>query len=334
MRIYRFLGVLVPWSDGQLYLAIPFASRLRAILRAEHIDVVHVMIPMPLGFVALRAARSLRVPVVMHSHTQPENIFMNSPWFPGRDALNRHFGAYLNWIYRQADVMIYPSPFSRRQFPELAGARNVVISNGVDRQRFHPTPSDAFMRRFNLSKANRNLLYLGRLHQEKNVETLIRALPLILAQHRNTHLFIVGLGHERPTLTALADQCGVTAHVTFCGFVPDEDLAAAYSACDVFVLPSLAELEGMAVLEAMACGKPLLIADSKDSAAAAFVEDNGLLFRARDPEHLAAQAICLLSDPETLRAMAAVSLKKSGSFDIHQSAAAVESLYYSLLPTA
>jgi 1,2-diacylglycerol 3-alpha-glucosyltransferase len=333
IKTHRLPSVLVPWSEGQLYLAIPFVNRLRSILRDEQIDIVHVMIPMPLGLAAVRVAKTMGLPVVMHSHTQPENIFMNSPQFPGRDALQRRFCAYLDWIYRQADVMIFPSDFSRRQFPGLSASKSIVISNGVDRQRFRPTPPDAFMCRFKLSRAKQRLMYLGRLHREKDVETLIRAMRILLTLHRQAHLVIVGFGYEQPALERLARECDLTEDVTFCGFVPDEDLAAAYSACDLFVLPSLAELEGMAVLEAMSCGKPILVADAKDSAAIDFVEGNGLLFRARDPVHLAEQASRLLSNPETLRAMAAGSLTKSRSFDINESAAAIESLYYSLLPT-
>ena len=332
MKTYRLFGVLIPWSEGQLYLAIPFGKRLRAIFHDERIDLVHVMIPMPLGLVAVRVAKAMGIPVVMHSHTQPENIFMNAPHFPGRDALHRRFCAYLNWIYRQGDAMIYPSAFSRRQFPELSTLTNTVISNGVNRDRFRATSPDAFMHAFNLSGAKQRLMYLGRLHREKNVDTLIRAMPILMAHRPHTHLFIVGFGYEQPALERLARECHVAAQVTFCGFVPDEDLAAAYSACDLFVLPSLAELEGMAVLEAMSCGKPILIADAKDSAATDFVDGNGLLFRAGDPAHLAEQAARLLSHPERLRAMGEMSLTKSRSFDITQSAAAIESLYYSLLP--
>jgi 1,2-diacylglycerol 3-alpha-glucosyltransferase len=204
----------------------------------------------------------------------------------------------------------------------------------VDRQRFHPTPPEAFMRRFNLSKANRHLLYLGRLHREKNVETLVRAMPLIRQGHPAAHLCIVGLGYDQPMLEKLARDCDVATHVTFCGFVPDEDLPAAYSAGDLFVLPSLAELEGMAVLEAMACGKPLLIADSYNSAAVDFVQGNGSLFRARDSGHLAAQACQLLSRPDELRLMGARSLETSRRFDIRESAAALEAVYRGVLATS
>ncbi len=333
IKIHRLPGVPIPWSEGQLYLAIPLANRVRTILRDERIDIVHVMIPMPLGLVTVRVAKAIGIPLVIHSHTQPENIFLNVPRLPGREALIQRFCDYLNWLYRQADVMVYPSAFSRRQFPKLCASRNMVISNGVDRRRFRPTSPDDFMRRFNLSTAKQHLLYLGRLHPEKNVETLIRAMPILLKHHANTHLLIVGLGYEQPALERIAIESGVNADVTFCGFVPDTDLPAAYSTCDVFVLPSLAELEGMAVLEAMACGKPLLIADSPDSAATDFVNGNGLLFRARDPQHLAEQASRLLSHPETLLAMGEVSLKESERFDIHESATALESLYYSLVST-
>ena len=330
--IHRLVGVRVPRSDGQLYLGIPNPRTLRRIFTDERIDIVHVMIPMPLGLVAARLAKAMGKPVVMHSHTQPENIFMSAPRFPGRERLHQRFCAYVNWLYRQADVMIHPSALSERQFPELTAGRHTVISNGVDRERFRPTRYDGFLARFGLSTTQRYLLYLGRLHREKNVATLIRAMAVIRGQHPDTHLLIVGLGYERSALAALARRCQVAENVTFCGYVPDVDLASAYSACDLFVLPSLAELEGMAVLEAMACGKPLLIADSPNSAAPDFVRGNGCLFHAGDPGDLASQACRMLEDRDALRRMGDASLKLTQQFDIRASATALESVYYSLVP--
>ena len=87
----------------------------------------------------------------------------------------------------------------------------------------------------------------------------------------------------------------------------------------------------MAVLEAMACGKPLLVADAPDSAAPDFVRDNGLLFRAGDADHLAAQACRLLGTAGRLTSRGAISLEMSRRFDIHESARRIEAVYQSLL---
>lgn len=331
MAMHRFLGPLIPWSDGQLHLGLALPGRLRRMLDAQHVDVVHAMVPLPLGLLAVRAAKALGLPVVMHSHTQPENIFMNSPRFPGYDALYRRFCSYLNWLYRQADMMIYPSAFAYRQFPELAGGPHVIISNGVDRDRFRPTPASAFKLQFRIPDGCPHLLYVGRLHKEKDVATLVRALPLIRERVPGCHLSLVGLGYEHAQLAELARGLGVATGVTFCGFVPDDDLPAAYSSADLFVMPSLAELEGMAVLEAMACGRPLLVADAPGSAAVDFVHGNGLLFNVGDARHLAQQALRLLEPRTALRAMGEASLSLSASFDIHASASALESVYRSLV---
>jgi len=331
MTMHRFPGPLIPWSDGQLYLGVPAPGRLRWILETEQVDAVHVMVPLPLGLIALRVGKALGLPVVIHSHTQPENIFMNSPRFPGYEALYRRFCDYLNWLYRQADMMIYPSAFAFRQFPALAGGPHVVISNGVDRDRFRPMSPGAFKVQCGIPEGRLHLLYVGRLHKEKDVATLVRAVPLLRERVPGCHLSLVGLGYERADLTELARALGVGTHVTFCGFVPDDDLSAAYTSADLFVMPSLAELEGMAVLEAMACGRPLLVANAQYSAAVDFVHGNGLLFNAGDPRHLAEQACQLLEAPATLQAMGQASLSMSALFDIHESARALESVYYSVI---
>jgi glycosyltransferase involved in cell wall biosynthesis len=255
---------------------------------------------------------------------------MNSPRFPGYDALYRRFCAYLNWLYRQADMMVYPSAFAYRQFPELAGGPHVIVSNGVNRDRFRPTPARAFKVQYRIPDGPPHLLYVGRLHKEKDVATLVRALPTIRQRVPDCHLSLVGLGYQHAELAQLSRDLGVANHVTFCGFVRDDDLPAAYSSADLFVMPSLAELEGMAVLEAMACGRPLLVANGPGTAAVDFVHGNGLLFNAGDPRHLAEQACRLLEARPTLEAMGKKSLSMSASFDIHESARALESVYYTV----
>jgi len=105
----------------------------------------------------------------------------------------------------------------------------------------------------------------------------------------------------------------------------------AYNASDIFVLPSIAELEGMAVLEAMACGKPIIIANSKESASRFFVEDNGFLFETLNHKDLAEQVLKLITDADLRRKMGKVSLEKVKNYDINKSVELLEEVYYSAL---
>jgi glycosyltransferase involved in cell wall biosynthesis len=332
IEVFRFRGLPAPFFEGEFYLGFPSRSEIEALLREHNIDVVHIQLPLPSGIPALRAAQALGVPVVMHSHTQPENVFLNVPRFIPTDWLNRLFYRYMHWFYAQGQIILFPSAFSRARFSELAERCNTrVLSNGVNTEVFRPLAPDALFEKFGLPRGRRNLLFVGRLHPEKNVETLIRAVPGIVAAHADAHVFIVGHGHQAPLLQRLARETGVAEHVTFFGRLSDEDLLLAYNACELYVLPSLAELEGVAVLEAMACGKPLLIANSPDSASVHLVQDNGLLFRPKDPADLAAQANRLLADPDLLRAMGERSRSYSRRYDIMESAAELESIYYGLV---
>jgi poly(glycerol-phosphate) alpha-glucosyltransferase len=142
-----------------------------------------------------------------------------------------------------------------------------VIPNGVDLPQLTKSsvvePASLAFRTF--AQGRKILLYLGRLHPKKNVANLIRAWKEIFNSHPSDRedwvLAIAGwdqAGHERE-LKTLASDCGLMAGVRFFGplFGPEKD--AAYRACDAFVLPSLSEGLPMAVLEAWAYGKPVLM---------------------------------------------------------------------------
>jgi 1,2-diacylglycerol 3-alpha-glucosyltransferase len=175
------------------------------------------------------------------------------------------------------------------------------------------------------------MVFVGRLFPEKSVDTLIEAVPHIIEVHPKTHIMIVGGGHLRPKLEALVKKLGVQKYVTFLGFVSDEDKLFAYNASDIFVLPSFAELEGMVVLEAMACGKPIIISDAEMSASRHFVDENGFLFKTANPKDLAAKALRLITDIDLRNKMGSASLKKSKEYDIHRSVELLEGVYYAAI---
>ncbi|MBU4431954.1 glycosyltransferase, partial [Patescibacteria group bacterium] len=209
--------------------------------------------------------------------------------------------------------------------------QTAVISNGVDTSHFKKTNADEFFKKYNLDKTNKHLLFVGRFHPEKSIDTLIKAVPNIIAAAPKTHIILAGSGHQEEAMKKLATSLNLDEYITFCGKVSDEDLVLAYSAADVFVLTSLAELEGMVVLEAMACGMPLLIADAKDSASVFLVDGNGFLFKAEDYNDLARNAVRLLNDDELLKIMSKKSLQLSREYDINRSVDKLLDLYYSIL---
>ena len=91
IKAYRFPGILLPKSEGQLRVAFSTTKRIEKILREEEIDIVHTMIPTPLALVSTKAANRLGIKVVAHSHTQPENLFLHMPKGPWVDILNSLF---------------------------------------------------------------------------------------------------------------------------------------------------------------------------------------------------------------------------------------------------
>lgn len=153
----------------------------------------------------------------------------------------------------------------------------------------------------------------------------------MLAEAPDAYFMLAGFGHLEDSLRKQAKELGVDTHVKFLGRVSDDEMVMAQHAADIFVLPSLAELEGMVVLEAIASGKPIVIANSKESASTYFVDGNGFLFEPKNPEDLAAQVVKLANNPELRKKMSEKSLKISRNYDIDESVRRLEELYYSLV---
>jgi glycosyltransferase involved in cell wall biosynthesis len=331
IKAYRFRSLPVPKSYGW-YLAFPTVRELKKIFKEEKIDVVHIILPMSGSIVAIKAARAVGIKMVAHSHSQPENLFMEMPKII-RPTLNNLWNSYLAWTYGKAESLIYPSEMARTLLDKLSKKNqpSYVVSNGINTKDFKPLPIGDFYQRYNIPKDTIKLLFVGRLFPEKSVDTLIKAIPHIIKKHRNVHIMIVGEGHLRTKLEKLAQGLAVEKFITFLGLVSEEDKILAYNACDIFVLPSLAELEGMVVLEAKACGKPIIISDAKMSASRFFVDGNGFLFETKNHEDLAEKALTLILDTELREKMGKISLEKSKNYDIERSVDKLENIYYSAL---
>ena len=331
IRLYHYRGIPIPKSNGW-HLAFPSVKELKKVFLEEKINVVHIILPMSGAVVAIKAARALGIKIVAHSHSQPENLFADVPKII-QPTLNNSWNKYLMWLYSKAEIIIYPSEMAKSLLHKLnrRDQPSVVISNGINLKHFQKLPIGNFYERFEIPKDQIKLLFVGRLFPEKSVDTLIRAMPFILKVNPDVHLMLVGGGILRNKLEKLVETLKMGKHITFLGLVSEEDKILAFNACDIFILPSLAELEGMVVLEAMACGKPIIISDAEMSASRYFVNGNGFLFKTLNPKDLAEQTLKLITNDELRKKMGEVSFEKVKNYDIQKSVDMLEEVYYKAL---
>lgn len=184
-----------------------------------------------------------------------------------------------------------------------------LINPGVDTSRYHPRP-DAPRPEGVEEGEGPVLLTVTRLVPRKGIDTVIEALPRLVEAHPRLRYLVGGDGSDRQRLVELARAHGVADHVRFLGRVPDSALPDLYAAVDAMVMVSRQEDEngdvegfGLVLLEAQACGTPVVAGKSGGMPDALVPGETGLLVPPRDPAALASALGELLSDPARLRAM-------------------------------
>ncbi|MFQ5692549.1 MAG: glycosyltransferase family 4 protein, partial [Nitrospinota bacterium] len=197
------------------------------------------------------------------------------------------------------------SEFSRERLAAAHGlAREGVDVRpaGVETEQFTPVAEGERERlRERLGFRGPTLLSVRRLVRRTGLDVLIRALPEIRSRVPDARLVLVGKGPERRRLEALAERLGAAGAVTFAGFVPDEALPDYYRGADLFVLPTRSlEGYGVATLEALASGTPVV--GTMEGATPEILEplERGLLVRSADPSALAAAVVRWLAAPREL----------------------------------
>ncbi len=277
-------------------MRVTVPTRLDRLFAAIGPDVLHTQGHFVVGRAAIAAARRGGVPVVATNHFMPDNLFQ----FGHVPARLRERAARLAWrdfrrVYNRADHVTTPTPLAAKLLADQGFTREVeAVSCGIDLSRFHPhSEPKAWARRVFDLPDRPTVLFVGRLDEEKRLGDLVRALPLVLNE-TDAQAVLVGRGNQRAELERLARRIGVEDRVIFLGFVPDELMPQAFAAADVFAMPSVAELQSIATLEAMASGLPVVAADAM--ALPHLVDGNGALFEPGDVVALARQLTCVLTD--------------------------------------
>jgi glycosyltransferase involved in cell wall biosynthesis len=270
--------------------------QLRHQLRRHRIDLVNTHAPVP-GLTDVAAFVARRLPVVATYHAG--SMVKGNPRV---DWLLRAYERFvLPRVFARAAGLVAVSPVSLA----WATGRAELIPPGVDLKQFSPGTAGAP----SLGRPP-TLLYVGRLEQTsawKGVDVLVRALAILRQQFPNARLHLVGEGDAVAALRRLAGSLGVGDAVHVLGRHSGAELVEQYRAADVVVLPSLtaAESFGIVLIEAMACGKPVIGSDVGGIPFVVRDDETGLLVPPGDEVALAKACARLLSDPEATAALAA-----------------------------
>ncbi|MCP4677560.1 MAG: glycosyltransferase [Deltaproteobacteria bacterium] len=275
----------------EMSMGIPSLVDVMNYLAREHVSIVQLSTPGPLGLIAFFAARLMGIPVVTNYHTEIPAYTAKITGDPAITAIATH---WTGWFYRQAERVIAPSHAAKESLLELGveESKISVLPRGVDTGLFSAHKREpGSWGRFGLNGAPK-LLYVGRVSREKGLDTLIDAFELLRLEKRQIDLAIVG---EGPYLDALRERV-TDPRLIFLGYRHGEDLARIFASSDVFVFPSATDTFGNVVLEAQASGLPAVVVDQGGPAEQVTDGKHGFVVPAGDAKEMARVIERLLDD--------------------------------------
>jgi glycosyltransferase involved in cell wall biosynthesis len=270
---------------------------------ALELDVFHVQHPFLLGVTARRLARSLGRPVVFTYHTLYDKYAHYVP-LP-RPLVAARAVAWSTRFANTVDAVVAPSLGLAARLRAQGVRRPIeVVPTGVDLESFRPGDRAAARAALGLAADIPLLLYVGRLDREKNLALLLEAFERVAAGHPTVELVLVGRGTWESALRRQAARLPSGSRVRFAGGVPHEAVVRYYQAADLFVFASTTETQGLAVLEAMAVGLPVVAVRASGVEDAVVDGVSGLLV-AEDPGLCADAVLEVLNDPGLAAKLAA-----------------------------
>lgn len=262
------------------------------IIRQEKIEIIHSHWIIPNGFIGAICKILFSIPHITTAHAGDVFTIQNS-------GILRMLGSF---VLSNAELITANSVYTKKSILSINNSvdhRIQIIPMGVDERRFCKKDR---VRAEDSSASAQNILSIGRIVEKKGLKYLIMAMQEVIKKYPEVTLFIGGDGPEKENLIQLCSELNLERNVVFLGFVPAEKIAERYASSDMFILPSIetkyGDTEGLGVvlLEAMACGVPVI--GSNIGGITDIIEDHktGLLTRPGDPDDIAKKVLLLLSD--------------------------------------
>jgi len=321
--VHRLKSYRLP-QHKTLRFVWPFTLQKRTdqLLSVIKPDVVHIQSHVIVGRYLSKSALKQHIRLVATNHTMPENLIRYSVLIPKfAEALAMKWA----WsdaarVIKRASVITTPTRKAAEILEQNTDITGVLaISCGIDAKQFaHTSP---------VSNKEPRALFVGRLDYEKHIHVLIEAFAA-LPDNMKAVLELVGDGGERASLERWAEELNVKDRVIFRGHVSEAELRNAYERATVFVMPSIAELQSIATMEAMASGRPVIGANAAALPHLIHDGENGYLFEQEDVSALTRRLKEIFeAKPQELQRMANSSLQLIKSHDIDRTLDIFEKVY-------
>jgi 1,2-diacylglycerol 3-alpha-glucosyltransferase len=334
VQIEEVKSISLGFLHADVYFS-PFPGReVRRLFDTFEPEIIHIQDHYPLCRVVQKIARQRRIRVLGSNHFMPENLAPYVPLVPKiKPLFNWMLWRWMLDVFKRVDAATAQSNAAA----DLIRAQGLkapifTISCGIDLDRFSPNPivdKGMYRQRYGLDQNKKIYLFLGRVDGEKRIDLLLYAIQLL--RRDDLQLVIAGRGRVEDELHKLSEELRLGNRVRFTGFIPAEDLPGLLNSVDIFVMPSEAELLSISTLEALACGRPVIVANALALPELVNDDVNGYRFKPGEARDLVRCMELLADHPERWREMGTASREIALPHDLDNTIRKFESLYQTLL---
>lgn len=332
--IIRTAAIPFPFYQNFMISLTPYRE-VKKVINEFQPDVIHIQMLLMIGQAVMKYGNKLGIPIVSTNHAMPENLMDNLKLLaPVARPINYMLKLYGARFHSKADYVTLPTKAAIEMFGSSVNKVTSpieAVSNGIDLSRFKASaPSPEIMEKFKIPTGVPIISYIGRLDAEKHLYVLLDAFEQVLKTTR-AHLLIVGFGTDADNLKLLAYESGLSKHITFTGRVSDDEIVALHKVGTVYCMPSPAELQSIATLEAMASGQPIVAVNAGALWELCQNERNGFLCDQDDDDQIAKSLLKIVTDPVLRKKMSQESIAIAATHDLEYTLKRFEEIYTDLI---
>lgn len=320
------------------FFTYPNMKDIIQFLKDRNVDLVHCHTEFNVSQAGIKAAKALGVPVIATLHTMWEDFYKY--YLPMANLIPVgliRFGVKM--LYRKFFAFIAVSTKAKNYFDKkfmLPKIPSVIIPNSIDEEKFNTKTltkkeKESLREKYNISKDDKVILFLGRIAEEKRVLELINVGDKIFSQYKNAKLIFVGSGPALEQVKEKASKSKYAKNFVFTGFIDWVRVSEFYSIADVFVSISLSEMHSMTVLEAIISDVPIVVRheesylDTVENGVDGYLENTD--------EEVANRIVKLLKDEKELKALSKNCKKVASKFSISNYTKNTIKVYEKILKT-